>query len=201
MVVGAVIDRRIGQVHTVRMSKPTRAAGVLLAAGAGTRYGMPKVLAAQGEWLRAAVTALHCGGCDEVVVVLGAAIVDVPAPARAVVADDWAQGISASVRAGMSAIDAVDFAVIHTVDTPDVGADVVRRVLAAARSAPSGLARAQYAGRPGHPVVVARRHWTELLQRMHGDEGARPFLRARGDVVTVDCGDLATGRDIDTVSG
>src|SRR5690348_17052091 len=108
----------------------TEVAGVLLAAGAGTRFGMPKVLAAQGEWLQAGVDALVAGGCDDVVVVLGAVIVDVPAPARAVIAEDWSEGLSASVRAGLSAVEA-DFAVLHTVDTPDIGADVVRRVLQA----------------------------------------------------------------------
>jgi nicotine blue oxidoreductase len=173
------------------------AAGVLLAAGAGTRFGMPKVLAAHGEWLASAIIALYRGGCDDVVVVLGAAIVDVPAPARAVIAADWSDGLAASLRAGLSAVDA-DFAVLHTVDTPDVGADVVLRVLAAARSSSSGLARAVYGGTPGHPVVVARRHWAELLRGLHGDEGARSFLSARRDVAEVDCADLATGRDIDT---
>ena len=74
------------------------AAGVLLAAGAGTRFGMPKVLAERGAWLRAAVAALSGGGCDEVVVVLGAAVVDVPAPARAVIARDWRRGPGASLR-------------------------------------------------------------------------------------------------------
>ncbi|MCV7299634.1 nucleotidyltransferase family protein [Mycobacterium barrassiae] len=171
-------------------------AGVLLAAGAGTRFGMPKVLAAQGEWLASAVAALHGGGCDDVIVVLGAAIVDVPAPARAVVATDWSDGLSASLRAGLSAADG-DFAVLHTVDTPDVGADVVMRVLAAARSSSSGLARAVYGGVPGHPVVVADRYWAELLDGLHGDEGARRFLAARRDVVEVECADLASGRDID----
>jgi CTP:molybdopterin cytidylyltransferase MocA len=173
----------------------TTAAGVLLAAGAGTRYGMPKVLAAQGRWLRSGVDALRDGGCDDVVVVLGAAIVDVPAPARAVIADDWSDGLSASLRAGLSAVDA-DYAVVHTVDTPDVDAEVVRRVLAAARSS-AGLARATYAAVPGHPVVVARRHWPALLGQLHGDEGARSFLSARDDVVSVECLDLATGRDVD----
>jgi len=182
--------------QTVDMS-PT-AAGVLLAAGAGTRFGMPKVLAAQGEWLASAVTALHRGGCDDVVVVLGAAIVDVPAPARSVIAADWSDGLSASLRAGLSAVDA-DFAVLHTVDTPDVGADVVVRVLGAARSSSSGLARAVYGGAPGHPVVVARRHWAKLLRGLQGDEGARSFLSARSDVVEVGCADLASGRDIDQV--
>jgi CTP:molybdopterin cytidylyltransferase MocA len=178
------------------MAKTAGAAGVLLAAGAGTRYGMPKVLAEHGEWLRSGVTALAGGGCDDIVVVLGAAIVDVPASARAVIADDWADGLSASLRAGLSAIDA-DYAVLLTVDTPDIGADVVRRVLDAARSAPSGLARARYGDRPGHPVVIARRHWLELLETLSGDEGARPFLGSRTDVVAVESADLASGRDID----
>ncbi|WP_102142838.1 nucleotidyltransferase family protein [Mycobacterium hubeiense] len=182
------------------MATESAAAGVLLAAGAGTRYGMPKVLARDGEWLRSAVAALDEGGCDDVVVVLGAAIVDVPPPARAVIAQDWSKGLSASLRAGLSAIDAAGYAVLHLVDTPDVGADVVRRVLAAARSSSSGLARAHYGSRPGHPVVVARWHWPELLAGLHGDVGAGPFLRARTDVVAVECADLATGVDIDDVS-
>lgn len=177
------------------MSSSGAAAGVVLAAGAGSRFGMPKVLAAQGEWLRRAVTALCDGGCGEVVVVLGAAVVDVPAPARAVIAEDWAEGLSASLKAGIRALGTAEYAVLQLVDTPDIGADVVRRVLDAA--AETGLARAVYAGRPGHPVVVARRHWPQLLAAVHGDEGAKPFLRGRSDVVAVECGDLATGVDID----
>ena len=177
------------------MSRVPTAAGVLLAAGAGTRYGMPKVLAAEGDWLHSAVSALHGGGCDDVVVVLGAAIVDAPGVARAVVARDWADGMSASVRAGLAAIAGADLAVLHTVDTPDVGADVVRRVVDAAHA--GGLARACYVGRPGHPVVIASRFWPALLAGLHGDEGARRFLAGRDDVVSVECGDLATGEDVD----
>lgn len=173
--------------------------GVVLAAGAGTRYGMPKVLAGGGEWLRAAVTALRDGGCGDIVVVLGAAAVDVPAPARAVVASDWAEGMSASLRAGLSALQAgtADCAVVLTVDTPDIGAAAVRRVLDAALTSSSGLARAQYGDRPGHPVVIARPHWPHLVATVRGDEGARSFLAARDDVVLVDCADLATGADVD----
>lgn len=187
-------------VQTVCMSKSGQPAGVLLAAGAGTRYGMPKVLATQGAWLRSAVAALDGGGCGDVVVVLGAAIVDVPAPARAVVAEEWQQGMGISLRTGLAAISAADYAVILTVDTPDIGADVVERVLMAARSSSSGIARATYQGRPGHPVVVARSHWPALVATLHGDEGGRRFLAARSDVVAVDCADLATGRDVDTAT-
>lgn len=179
------------------MAENWSAAGVLLAAGAGTRFGIPKVLAHEGDWLIRAVDALSGGGCAEVIVVLGAAVVDVPAPARAVYAPDWSDGLSASVRAGIEAVGAADAAVLHTVDTPDVGADVVRRVLDAARSATGGVARAVYGNWPGHPVVVARRHFPALLDSLAGDEGARWFLRQRDDVVAVECGDLASGADID----
>lgn len=186
------------------MSSEVTAAGVVLAAGAGTRYGMPKVFAENGLWLQKAVAALHDGGCGEVFVVLGAAgpdAVNLPVPARAVHARQWADGLSASLRAGLQALSAQSgaaFAVVHLVDTPDVGAGVVSRVLAAAMTSNSGLARAVYAGRPGHPAVLARRHWQALLGELHGDVGAGPFLRARTDVIAVECGDLATGADIDT---
>ncbi|BBY28603.1 nucleotidyltransferase family protein [Mycolicibacterium sediminis] len=171
------------------------AVGIVLAAGAGTRYGQPKVLADDGNWLRWAVNALVDGGCDDVVVVLGAAVVSVPFIARAVVATDWADGTSASVRAGLNAAAGASVAVLHTVDTPDVGADVVARVLASATE--TGLARATYGGRPGHPVVVSAEHWQALTATLHGDEGARAFLSGRADVIAVECGDLATGEDVD----
>lgn len=179
------------------MAKADEVAGVVLAAGAGSRFGMPKVLAEEGVWLRRAVTALADGGCDEVIVVLGAAVVDVPAPARAVVAARWADGMSASVREGLAAVGDAEWVILHTVDTPDIGADVIDRVLRSARDSGSGLARARYHGRPGHPVVVARRHLGALDGALHGDEGARAFLGGRDDVVSVECGDLATGLDID----
>ncbi|CAJ1584901.1 nucleotidyltransferase family protein [[Mycobacterium] wendilense] len=182
------------------MSRANGAVGIVLAAGSGSRYGMPKVLAENGDWLRRAVAALADGGCDEVIVVLGAAVVEPPAPARAVLAEDWSDGMSASVRAGLAAADG-GYAVLHVVDTPDVGADVVARLLTAARKAESGLARATFAGRPGHPVVIAAAHWPAVTASLRGDHGARDFLAARTDVVAVECADLATGADIDTRSG
>jgi nicotine blue oxidoreductase len=158
---------------------------------------MPKVLAEQGQWLSSAVEALSTGGCADVVVVLGAAIVAVPSPARAVVAEDWAAGMSASLRAGLRAVPEADYVVLQLVDTPDVGADVIDRVLWAARSSSSGLARAVYGGRRGHPVVVARRHVPDLAATSTGDEGGRSFLAHRDDVVLVECADLATGVGVD----
>ncbi len=177
---------------------PARSVGVLLAAGAGRRYGRPKVLV--DGWLDIAVAALREGGCTDIVLVLGAADVAAPPGVKAVTARDWDRGLSASVRAGLTEagrLDA-DYAVLHVVDTPDVGPEVVARVLAHAASSGSGLARAHFGDRPGHPVVLARRHWPDVLAVLSGDRGAGAYLNARDDVVRVDCGDLATGRDIDT---
>ena len=83
------------------------------------------------------------------------------------------------------------------VDLPDVGAEVVARVVAAA-TGPTSLARASYDGRLGHPVLLGRDHWEGVRASAAGDRGARDYLAAH-DVTLVECGDLATGRDVDSV--
>ena len=179
--------------------------GLLLAAGAGSRMGRPKALVrdAAGEpWLVRGVRALHDGGCDSVSVVLGAAADEAVlllegTGAAVVLAEDWADGMAASLRAGLSSLAGTDAeaAVVSLVDLPDVGADVVRRVVGggAGRDA---LARASYDATPGHPVVIGRDHWAGVLDTATGDRGARDYLAAR-DVQLVECGDLATGHDVD----
>jgi nicotine blue oxidoreductase len=170
-------------------------AGVLLAAGAGRRYGGPKALVP--GWLESAVGVLRDGGCAEVTVVLGAAVDDVPLPAgvRTVVADDWAEGMGASLRAGLDALDDSDAAVIHLVDLPDVTAAVVARLLAGPVDSTT-LRRATYRGVPGHPVLLGRAHWAGVAALAIGDRGARDYLRTHPHE-QVECGDLATGTDVD----
>jgi CTP:molybdopterin cytidylyltransferase MocA len=183
------------------------AAGLLLAAGAGRRYGVPKALAHGGEWLRRALTALVDGGCDPVRVVLGAradeAATLLPSPELAVVAADWDSGMSASLQAGLAALGQLEpqleprpvAAVIHLVDLPDVGAGVVRRLVGLA--APGAVARAAYRGEPGHPVLIGCDHWTAVARAATGDRGARDWLAGRAYLRLVECGDLAHGRDRD----
>ncbi len=171
--------------------------GLLLAAGAGRRMGRPKALV-EG-WLTTALDVLDRGGCDGRTVVLGAAQEEaralVPPGVGVVVADDWADGMGASLRAGLAALPDADAALIHLVDLPDVTAEVVARVVAAAAGAET-LARAAYDGVPGHPVLLGRAHWAGVVESARGDRGARDYLAAR-DVVLVECGDLATGDDVD----
>ena len=90
-----------------------------------------------------------------------------------------------------------DFAVLHVIDTPDVGAAVVARVLNRATHSQAGIARATYNGQPGNPVVAGRVHWVPLLAASSGDEGATAYLDTAVDVQSVECSDLASGRDYD----
>ena len=176
--------------------------GLLLAAGSGSRYGRPKALV--DDWLSNAAKALRQGGCDPVIVVLGAGAAEaarrLPTEAKVVVAKDWSEGMSASLRAGLTAaLDTVAAAaLVHLVDLPDVGAAVVRRVRSEAE--PQALARATYRGIPGHPVLLGRAHWRDVIAGSAGDEGARSYLRSRS-VVAVECADLARGADVDLSDG
>ncbi len=215
----------------------SRVAGLLLAAGAGQRMGRPKALMRHADgrsWVATAVRVLVDGGCSGVLVVIGAqgeeveaelATVTPPPAARidAVRAHDWQAGMGASLRTGLAAVASTGAraALVHLVDTPDVGADVVARLLAACSDQDGGdqdggdqdggdqdggdqdgandhvLARAGYQGVPGHPVLIGRAHWAGVADAAVGDVGARAYL-ARRQVRLVECGDLATGCDLDS---
>jgi nicotine blue oxidoreductase len=174
--------------------------GILLAAGGGSRYGMPKILAQQGDWLRSGVRALAEGGCGDVLVTIGAAAAEMPAGARAIEVPDWSEGLGASVRAGLVAASATaDLVgvVLHVVDIPDVTGEQVQRLLRACGPRADRVGRASFSGRPGHPVFVGADHLSGVLAMVSGDRGAGPYLAARDDVVDVDCTDLGTGVDHD----
>ena len=177
--------------------------GLLLAAGAGSRMGTPKALVSDdaGPWLPRGVSTLLDGGCTAVTVVLGAAVDEAMSlvdglGVDVVVAHDWAEGMSASLRSGLRSLEGRDTdaeaAVVHLVDLPDVGSDVVERAIARG----AALARASYGGVPGHPVLIGRPHWSPVAASVSGDQGARDYLRAH-DAVLVECGDLAPGVDVD----
>jgi CTP:molybdopterin cytidylyltransferase MocA len=181
-----------------------RVHGLLLAAGEGRRMGMPKALVREDDgtsWLHRSLAALRDGGCDPVTVVLGAGAAEarllLDGSVGVVIAADWAEGIGASLRAGLRSISGHDAeaCLVSLVDLPDVDAEVVRRVVAAATGR-GVLARAAYDGEPGHPVLLGRDHWPGVAATATGDRGARDYLAAR-EVTLVECGDLATGHDRD----
>ncbi|MGH3276040.1 MAG: nucleotidyltransferase family protein, partial [Streptosporangiaceae bacterium] len=79
-----------------------------------------------------------------------------------------------------------------------VGASAVRRLIAACHAG-ARVAVAAYDGRPRNPVLLGREHWAQVTALAAGDAGAREFIRAHPDLVTlVDCGDTGCPDDIDT---
>jgi nicotine blue oxidoreductase len=188
-------------------------AGVLLAAGEGSRLGQPKALVKlDGQTLAERGAAmLRAGGVDPVLVVTGAAPLDLPG-VRTVHNPLWRTGMGSSLRAALQTLQAlqahdqahgqahgqVAAAVIALADQPLVGAEAVARLIAAYRGGAS-LAVAAYQGKPRNPVLVAREHWPEVISMATGDQGARAFLRARPELVAlIECGDAGSPDDIDT---
>lgn len=178
----------------------TSVAGLLLAAGQGSRLGRPKALVEVGGRRLAdrAVAVLRDAGLAPVVVVSGATPIDLPG---VIIAHntDWATGMGSSLRTGLDALPPdADAVVVSLVDQPGVGPEAVRR-LVAAYVAGAEVAVATYDGAPRNPVLLARAHWRAVAESATGDRGARAFLRAHPDLVTpVECGDIASADDIDT---
>jgi CTP:molybdopterin cytidylyltransferase MocA len=178
----------------------SRVAGLLLAAGEGSRLGRPKALVEIGGRTLAerAVALLRDGGADPVVMVTGAAQVSLPGVITAH-NPDWQTGMGSSLREGLQTLPADrDAVVIALVDQPLIGPEVVRRLIAAFTHG-AEVAVACYAGQPRNPVLISRAHWAEAAAAAQGDAGARGFLRASRDLVTaVECGDLGRPDDLDT---
>jgi nicotine blue oxidoreductase len=179
-------------------------AGLVLAAGESRRLGRPKALVEiDGERLvDRAVRVLHEAGCTTVYVVAGAAqLGDVSERASGSVHvvdnPEWPTGMGSSVRRGLASVTEAAV-VIMVVDTPGIGAAVVRRLIDA-HVCGATAAVATYGGAPRNPVLLAREHFPGVSALAVDDVGARAYLAAHPDVVTqVECSDLADPFDIDT---
>jgi molybdenum cofactor cytidylyltransferase len=195
--------------------------GLILAAGAGTRFGAesPKQLASfRGRPLLEWAVRAQCAvpGLERVVVVLGARADRVRCAvdfgrAETVVCEDWARGQAASLRRGLRELADSARVVVTLGDAPLVTPEVIELFVAA-----PPRTRAVYDGRPGHPVVLGAKEIAALTSLGgdarddrddrgdggdggdgddRGDRGARDLLRG-GPVVEV--GHLCSGRDVDT---
>lgn len=172
----------------------------MLAAGAGTRLGEPKApLVVDGERLvDRMVRVLTEAGCSPVVVVLGAWRGDVP-DATVLMNEDWSTGMGSSLRVGLAWLQeyagAVDRVAVTPVDLPGLTVPAVERLLACHEPVAAGA----YAGVRGHPVLLARECWDEVMTSARGDRGARDFLVTRTDLALIELGDVADGTDVDTI--
>jgi CTP:molybdopterin cytidylyltransferase MocA len=178
-----------------------KAAGLILAAGAGTRFGdETKQLAdLHGRPLLAYALEAMTRALDRVVVVLGhdaEAIrerIDFGA-AEVVVCQDWALGQGFSLRHGVEALAGAEAVAITLGDQPFITPQVISGALDELEGYEA--VRAVYDGVPGHPVVLGPRV-LRAVGELEGDAGARELL-ARFRVRNWEAGHLASATDIDT---
>jgi len=186
---------------------------VVLAAGAGSRFGGGKLLAPLGDGVlldRALATAF-AAPVRAVTLVTGADAERVAAAARAfaegtghaarlriVHASDHAEGMGASLRTGVAALPAdVDAAFVFLGDMPRIPAAVLAPLAqAVAEGAPAACAA--FGGKRGHPAVFGRALFAELLA-LSGDQGARAVLQGLGPrLALVEAPDDGVLADVDT---
>jgi CTP:molybdopterin cytidylyltransferase MocA len=188
------------------MSSRGDVAAIVLAAGAGSRFGGGKLLAPyRGRpMIEGALVNLADAPVDETVVVVGADAkrlreVCEPYGVRVVENPGWAEGMSTSVRAGLKALGPeAQAAVVLLADQPLVGTGAVERLVEAFERG-AKVAVATYGGRPRNPVLFSREVWPLLEAELSGDEGARPFLRRHPKLLTqVPCDGVGDPADVDT---
>ncbi len=191
--------------------RPPRVAAVVLAAGASTRMApRNKLLLEDGAGLAmAARVAAACAAsrADEVIVVTGhqaeaveAAVRHAAPAARFVRAAAYAEGLSASLRAGVSALGAdVTAALICLGDMPLVSPAEMDQVIAAWCPEEERLIIVPtHRGKRGNPVLWDRRFFAEMAA-LQGDTGARGLFRLHADVVgEVELAGEAVLMDFDT---
>ncbi|WCB94615.1 Nicotine blue oxidoreductase [Baekduia alba] len=179
--------------------------GVVLAAGAGSRFGgdLPKPLVPfRGRPLVTwPLAALREGGVEDVVVVLGARADAVAAGAdlggaAVAVCPAWEEGLSASLRCGVEAAVERDAEAVVVVlgDQPLLRGAAVAAVVQARAPAEALAVRATYGGVPGHPSVIESALFTAVAE-LRGDTGARELLRG---AAYVRCDGLGSPADADT---
>ena len=159
---------------------------VVLAAGASARMGEPKQqLLYKGETLlQHAVNAALATGCQPVVVVLGANTgLYIPEQTDNAVSTvfnpDWQEGLSSSIRTGLSALLAsapqAEGVIFMVCDQPYVEASLLNSLVHTKTASGKGIVACQYRDTLGTPVLFSKAYFDELLY-LRGKEGAKKLL-------------------------
>ena len=184
-------------------------AAVILAAGASTRFGQPKqLLDWQGTPLVARITDVALrAGLTPVIVVLGCQAKEVSEAldngglqqVRTVMNWRWEEGLSTSVRMGLSALPPeTEAAIFLQADQPMITAALLQTLVARSRETGAAIVYPTHAGQRHSPALIARRFFHELAG-VTGDEGGRSVIAGHTDAVaTVEIADPDVLVDIDT---
>jgi CTP:molybdopterin cytidylyltransferase MocA len=183
-------------------------AGVVLAAGASTRMGRPKALLPLDEstYVESVCRSLSAGGADPLIVVLGADADPIRGAvdgldAEVVLNLDWEQGMLSSLQAAIRVLERsadAEALLMALVDLPRIRAATVAALIDGWRRSRAPVVVPRCRGKKGHPVVIGRALWSELLSA-DPSGGARPVLaRYAEQSAAVDVDDPWILQDADT---
>ena len=165
--------------------------GLVLAAGAGSRFGGGKLLAPIGgrPVLQHVLDTLAMAGVGEVVVVLGrdAAVMEGAIAwrgERRVVNPEPERGLASSLNVGFEAVGPdADAVLVALGDQPLVSAEVIRSLVEAAPERERPIVVPVYADERGRNPVLLRRAAFPLIAEAAGDRGLGPLLAAHPELV------------------
>lgn len=191
----------------MNVSPLPRVAAIVLAAGLATRMQASKLTLPWGKTtvIGQVVDVLRRGGVDEIVVVTGGWRAEVEAavrdlPVRTVFNARYADGeMLHSLQAGLGALSPGAAAcLVGLGDQPQIRVETVRGGLAAFGETGSPLVVPSFQMRRGHPWLVARPLWDELLA-MRPPRTLRDFLNAHNaEICYVQAPDESIFLDLDT---
>lgn len=178
---------------------------LILASGAGRRFGGPKQLAlidGESMLVRAINTCLQL--TETVIVVTGAHREAVESaidhkPIQTVYNADWEEGMGSSIRAGVhfirNTLSKPNKLLVTLADTPHIEPRDYGRLLSVSADHPDSCVAAEYSKTRGVPAIFPDTFWG-MLSKLEGDRGARDILRQHESVVGVPMANAS--RDIDT---
>jgi len=179
---------------------------IILAAGWSRRMGQPKMLLPWGgsTVIRSVIETIHAAGLEDILVVTGAnregVEAEVGGSAQTVFNRAHEEGeMLSSIQTGLAALkEDVQAALIALGDQPQIRTDTVTALLAARRETRAGLIVPSYNNRRGHPWLVERGFWTEILA-MRSPASMRDFFRLHTDSIQyVQAPDPSVLADLDT---
>ncbi len=196
----------IGEVPQLssRRSKISKVTAMLLAAGESTRMGKLKQLLPFGDStiLGQVLKNLLESSLDEIIVVLGYRAEEIASriadmPVKIVINQDFRQGMSSSIRKGLTQMPESSAIMISLGDQPLIGKEIVDRLLEEFSGGEHGIVAPAYKGRRGHPVIFDAKYQLEL-SRLEGDVGAKAIVEAHPeDVLQVEIDSESIVGDID----